>query len=219
MKIEWLGHSCFKLTESTGTSVITDPFDPYFGIDMPEVTADAVTISHKHKDHSALDKVKEYKEVFDSTGGFEFSGIHIYSFMSFHDEKKGALRGKNLIFKFGIDGVDVTHLGDVGEPLTPMLAELIAPTNVLLIPVGGKYTISPEVAKEYIDLIMPDVVIPMHYQTENCEMDILELDEFLDLFNEDIIEYVDGNSIEFDRTNFDGEATKIIIFKKEPSKA
>lgn len=213
MKLEWLGHSCFKLTESTGTSVVTDPFDPYFGVDMPEVTADAVSVSHKHKDHASLDRVKGYKEVFDCTGGFEFEGIHIYSFMSFHDEKKGALRGKNLIFKFGIDGVDVTHLGDIGEELTPMLAEMIAPTNVLLIPVGGNYTISPEIAKQYVDLIMPDVVIPMHYATDGCDMDIAKLDEFLDLFDEDMIEYVDGNTVEFDRTNFDGEETKIIVLK------
>lgn len=214
MKIEWLGHSCFKLTESTGTSVVTDPYNSYIGEQMPTpVEADAITMSHRHDDHNAIGLVGGNPTVLDRTGAFEIKGVHIYSIMSYHDTKKGAIRGKNLVFKFRIDGVDICHLGDIGEELSPMLAELITPINILFIPVGGKYTIDAEQAKEYVDFLMPDIVIPMHYAGKDTQLDISTVDDFLDLFDDDDIEYVNGNSIEFNRTDFDGEKTRIIVLK------
>lgn len=214
MRIEWLGHSCFKLIESTGTSVVTDPYNSYIGETMPQTEADAITISHRHKDHYATENVKGNPIILDKTGAFDIKGIHVYSIMSYHDTKKGALRGKNLVFKFRIDGVDICHLGDIGEDLTPMLAELITPINILFIPVGGKYTIDAKEAKEYVDFLMPDIVIPMHYANKDTTLDIASLDDFIDLFEEDDIEYVRGNSIEFDRTNFDDEKTRVIVFNR-----
>lgn len=213
MKIEWLGHSCFKFVESTGTTVITDPYNPYIGEALPETNADIVTISHHHKDHSAVHLIGGSPTILDKTGAFEMKGVHIYSIMSYHDTKKGAERGKNLVFKFRIDGVDICHLGDIGEKLSPMLAELITPINVLLIPVGGKYTINAEQAKEYVDFLMPDVVIPMHYATKDTMLDISSVDDFLDLFEDEDITYINGNSIELNRNDFDAENTKLIVFK------
>jgi L-ascorbate metabolism protein UlaG (beta-lactamase superfamily) len=213
MKIEWLGHSSFKLTESTGTSVVTDPYHPYIGEQMPQVEADAVTVSHRHDDHNAVELVGGNPVVLDRTGAFEIKGVHIYSIMSYHDAKKGAIRGKNLVFKFRIDGVDICHLGDIGEELSPMLAELITPINVLFIPVGGKYTLNAEQAKEYVDFLMPDIVIPMHYANKDTQIDIASADDFVDLFDEDDVEYIKDNYIEFNRTDFDGERTRIIVLK------
>lgn len=214
MKIEWLGHSGFRLTESTGTIVVTDPYGSYIGESMPKVDADAVTVSHKHDDHSAVELVGGEPLILDKTGAFEINGIHIYSVMSYHDKKKGALRGKNLVFKFRMDGVDICHLGDIGEDVSPMLAELIAPVNVLLIPVGGNYTINARQAKEYVDFLMPDVVIPMHYAVKETELDIEKVDDFLDLFDEDDVEYNKEEYVEFDRTDFDGEKTRVLVLKK-----
>ena len=105
-------------------------------------------------------------------------------------------------------------MGDIGEPLSPMLAELIGSINILLIPVGGKYTIDAEQAKEYVDLLMPDVVIPMHYMCDGYVTQFDDLDDFLDLFERKDIEYAEGTEIEFDRTDFDGERTRVIIPKK-----
>ena len=215
MKIEWLGHSCFKLTESTGISLVTDPFDANeMGITMPEVSADIVTISHDHYDHNALNAVKDYKTVITTTGDHGVEGVEIFGFKSYHDDKKGLLRGKNIVFRIRMDGVEVCHLGDIGEELSPMLAELIGSIHILLIPVGGRYTIDAREAKDYVDRLMPDVVIPMHYMMDGYKTQFDELDEFLDLFPKEDIEYADTQALEFDRADFDGERTRVIVMKK-----
>lgn len=215
MKIEWLGHSSFKLTESTGVSVVTDPYEEdKVGIKFPKVSADVVTISHNHFDHNCLDALESYNVVVDTVGVNEIDGVEISGFRSYHDEKKGALRGKNIVYRIRMDGVETCHLGDIGEELSPMLAELIGSINILLIPVGGRFTINAEQAKEYVDLLMPDVVIPMHYMMEGYHTEFDELDEFLDLFPKKSIEYVEENEIQFDRTDFDGEKTRVLVLKK-----
>ena len=210
-----MGHSSFKLTESTGVSVVTDPYDQdKVGIKFPKVSADVVTISHNHFDHNCLSALENYNVVVDTVGVNEIDGVEISGFRSYHDEKKGALRGKNIVYRIRMDGVETCHLGDIGEELSPMLAELIGSINILLIPVGGRFTINAEQAKEYVDLLMPDVVIPMHYMMEGYNTEFDELDEFLDLFPKKSIEYVEENEIQFDRTDFDGEKTRILVLKK-----
>lgn len=215
MKIEWLGHSSFKLTESTGISLVTDPFNAEeVGISFPEVEADIVTVSHDHFDHNCIGAVKEYKTLVTTPGDHGVDGVDIFGFKSYHDDKKGLLRGKNVVFRIRMDGVEVCHLGDIGEELSPMLAELIGSINVLLIPVGGRYTIDAAEAKEYVDRLMPDVVIPMHYMMDGYRTQFDELDEFLDLFPKEDVEYADTAALEFDRTDFDGERTRVIVPKK-----
>ena len=215
MKIEWLGHSSFKLTESTGISLVTDPFNAEeVGISFPDVEADIVTVSHDHFDHNCTGAVKEYKILVNTPGDHGVDGVDIFGFKSYHDDKKGLLRGKNVVFRIRMDGVEVCHLGDIGEELSPMLAELIGSINVLLIPVGGRYTIDAAEAKEYVDRLMPDVVIPMHYMMDGYRTQFDELDEFLDLFPKEDVEYADTAALEFDRTDFDGERTRVIVPKK-----
>jgi L-ascorbate metabolism protein UlaG (beta-lactamase superfamily) len=104
-------------------------------------------------------------------------------------------------------------LGDIGEKITPMLAELIGAINILLVPVGGKYTIDADEAKEYVDYLMPDVVIPMHYMHEDYLTDVDDIDIFLKKFNKNDIEYVESDEIEFDRAEFDGDRTRVIVLQ------
>ena len=214
MKITWLGHSSFKLEESTGTTVVTDPYHPYVGYEMPEVTADIVTDSHGHKDHNHLEAVKGNPEVLNHAGAYDISGVHILARRTYHDSKNGAARGENLVFKFRMDGVDICHMGDIGEECNAMLVESLAPVNVLMIPVGGTYTIDAEQAKEFVDRIMPDVVIPMHYKTRDCAFDIARLNEFLDLFDDEDVVYTESDTVEFDRADFDGESTKVYVLER-----
>lgn len=136
MKVHWLGHSCFKLEESTGTSIITDPYHPYVGFSMPEVSCDAVTLSHNHEDHNFIEGIKGNPVIINKQGLFEVKGVHIRSLLTDHDKEGGRLRGQNLVFQYRLDGVEVCHLGDIGEECNAMLAEALVPTNVLLIPVG-----------------------------------------------------------------------------------
>lgn len=216
MKIKYLGHSSFLLTESTGTSIVCDPYSEKIGYKMPEVTADAVTVSHHHYDHDNVAAVGGNPVILDKEQGYELTGVVINAVKSFHDDESGALRGENVIFKFRMDGLDVCHLGDLGESCSAELIEAILPVNVLLIPVGGNYTIDAAMAKEYVDRIMPDAVIPMHYRTKGCNIDIEKVDEFVSLFEdgENVeIEEV-GGEIEFSREDLDEEQTRVIIMER-----
>ncbi|MBQ2715070.1 MAG: MBL fold metallo-hydrolase [Clostridia bacterium] len=213
MKIQWLGHSCFRLEESTDSSVVTDPYRSYIGIELPKVQSDVVTVSHDHDDHNFVEGVSGNPVVLSETGSFDVKGIHISAIGSSHDEVDGAKRGGNLIFKFRIDGVDVCHMGDIGQECTPDLAEAIGPVNVLLIPVGGNYTVDAEQAKEYVDRLMPDIVIPMHYKTRGVELDIDKVDGFLRQFDDEVVEYAESDTIEISRAQFDGEYTRVVVLE------
>ena len=215
MKIQYLGHSSFKLTESTGISVVTDPYDDSVGYHMPETDADAVTVSHHHYDHDVISKVKGNPVVLDKETGYILKdSVEISSIMSFHDDCRGKKRGENIIFKFRMDGLDVCHLGDLGEDCSSDLIEMILPVNVLMIPVGGNYTIDAKMAKEYVDRIMPDIVIPMHYRAKGCKLDIDKVDDFIDEFDgENVVIAETGDEIEISRDDLDGEQTTIIVME------
>lgn len=213
MKIEYLGHSCFKLTESTGTSIVCDPYSDEIGYAMRKVSADAVTVSHGHYDHNAVQNVDGAPLLIDGGQNNGLAGVEINSIKSFHDTSRGKKRGENTIFKFRMDGIDVCHLGDLGEKCSSDLIETLLPVDVLLIPVGGTYTIDAEMAKEYVDRIMPDIVIPMHYRTRDCKLDIDRVEEFTGLFDGDSVEESEKCGIELSRKDLTGEI-RIIVLKR-----
>lgn len=214
MKLTWLGHSSFKLEESTGTTVVTDPYHSYVGYEMIDVEPDILTISHAHKDHNCMEHIKGNPTVITRPGFYEIEGIHILGQKTYHDETKGSQRGENVVFKLRLDGVDVIHMGDIGEECNVLLAEQLGACNILIIPIGGVYTIDAEQAKDYVDKIMPDIVIPMHYKTKDCDFDLDKLNEFLDLFDEENIIRSEEYTVEFDRADFDGEETKVLVLDK-----
>ena len=210
MKIRYLGHSSFQLTESTGTTIVTDPYSDSLGCAMPKVSADAVTVSHHHYDHDAVNKIGGKPVVIDKEGNYELSGVEINSIKSFHDGEGGKPRGENIIFKFSMDGIEVCH---IGEECSTELIESLLPVDVLLIPVGGTYTIDAEQAKEYVDRIMPDIVIPMHYREKGKKLDVDRVEEFTDLFDEEEV-YSDVDEIDISREDLGGDSTKIIVMER-----
>ena len=214
MKIRYLGHSSFQLIESTGTTIVTDPYSSSLGSEMPAVTADAVTVSHHHYDHDAVERVGGKPLVIDKEGSYELDGVDINSIRSFHDPEGGRLRGENIIFKFSMDGIEVCHLGDIGEECSTELIEALLPVDVLLIPVGGTYTIDAEQAKEYVDRIMPDIVIPMHYREKGKKLDVDRVEEFTDLFDEEEVDFEGGSEIDSSREDLGGDTTRIIVMEK-----
>lgn len=217
MKIEYLGHSCFVLTESTGKTVVTDPYGE-IGYELPKgIQADAVTVSHSHFDHNNIDGIEGTPLVFKEEGTYELDGVSIDAIRSYHDEEKGDKRGGNLIFKFRMDGLDICHMGDLGEECSAELIELLLPVNILLIPVGGNYTIDSEQAKEYVDRIMPEIVIPMHYKTKESKIDIDKPDDFLDLFEKDDIIDEGENQIELFRDDIIEGGTRVVLLERKKS--
>ena len=213
MKIRYLGHSCFLLTESTGTRILTDPYGDV-GFKMPRVEADVVSVSHGHYDHNNVKAVGGNPVVLDKEGQYDVGGVEIIAVKSYHDNANGEERGENLIFKFRLDGIEVCHLGDLGEECSSSLIEMLLPVHVLLIPVGGKYTIDSEQAKEYVDRIMPSIVIPMHYKSKGLSLDIDKPDAFLSEFEEEDVEETGASEIELTRDDIDEETTKIILMER-----
>ena len=214
MKIRYLGHSCFEFTESTGTTIVTDPYGDV-GFSMPNTRAEAVTVSHSHFDHNNVKAVDGNPVIFDREGQYEIGGVEITAIKSYHDDENGKNRGENLIFKFRMDGVEVCHLGDLGEECSSSLIEALLPIHVLLIPVGGNYTINAQQAKEYVDHIMPSYVIPMHYKTKGLDIDVEKPDEFIDLFDGEDVEELETSEIELFRDDITEEQTKLILMERQ----
>lgn len=183
MDIIFLGHSSFGLRGSTA-SLVTDPFDPQMvGLKYPKVEADIVTISHDHNDHNRADLIKGVKRVVTGPGEYEIMGVSVIGIASFHDEKKGGLRGNNTMYVIEMDGVRVVHLGDLGHKLKDSAFSEVGDIDVLMIPVGGEYTISPSTAVSIVQAIEPEIVIPMHYQMQGLDpktfSKLAEVDSFL----------------------------------------
>ena len=166
MDIKWLGHSCFMMTDKSGTRILTDPYDPSIGKELEPVEADIVTISHEHHDHSYLHAIKNKPEIVNKVGEFNINGIRIRGFLTKHDDKDRALRGENRMYLFYIDGMRVLHAGDLGA-IPAVNIKRYREIDVLLVPIGGTYTINSLQALELANLLKPKVVIPMHYKTKN----------------------------------------------------
>ena len=195
MKIKYLGHSCFQLTSRQGTVVIADPYTRV-GYELPiGLKANAVTTSHSHFDHNYTEKI-ECSHIINELGEYQVNDVHITGISSYHDDKNSALRGKNIIYKYEIDNLIVCHLGDLGEPISPLILEKIGCVDVLLLPVGGKYTIDERQAKAYADAIAPKVVIPMHFKPHDGQLDILGVEPFMAQFLQNIIIRQGGNELE-----------------------
>lgn len=166
MKIQYFGHSCFYI-KNKEVNVLMDPFaSDLVGFKMPKVEAEIVTVSHQHSDHNQTGAVLGQPMIFDFPGEYEVKGVKIFGYQSFHDENQGKERGENIIFKVVINNVVLTHLGDLGHNLDNNLIEQLEDTDVLLVPVGGFYTIDCLQAKKIMEQIKPSVTIPMHYQTD-----------------------------------------------------
>ncbi len=178
MKIRYIGHSCFLLTDSAGTAIVTDPYGD-IGLDFPVLRADAVTVSHSHYDHCNIGAVGGSPAVFDRAGNYLFRGIGIEAKESFHDDVGGRKRGNNLIFSFVMDGIRICHLGDLGEKLSADLLGRIGSPDVLLLPVGGNYTIDGAEAAEIVRHVSPSVVIPMHFKVKGLKVDVSDEKQFL----------------------------------------
>jgi L-ascorbate metabolism protein UlaG (beta-lactamase superfamily) len=187
MDITYLGHSSFKL-RGKQASIVCDPFDSSVGLPVPRVSADIVTVSHDHHDHNNVAAVsgtarREQPFVINAPGEYEVSGISIFGTRTFHDDEKGAQRGLNYVYVIEVDEVSICHLGDLGHVLSDKQVESIGEVDVLLVPVGGVYTIGPKEAIEVINQLQPSIAVPMHYKTERHDKkmfaDLTQIETFL----------------------------------------
>lgn len=178
MEITHLGHACFRLRGKTAT-LILDPFSEEIGLKMPKVSADAVLITHKHFDHSDISKVEGYRVLIEGPGEYEVGGAQIIGIPAFHDKSKGQERGKVTLYQIKMDGLSLVHLGDLGEKLSDQQIEELNGVDILMIPVGGIFTIDPPTASEVVTQLDPKIVIPMHYLVPGLKSNLLPLGNFL----------------------------------------
>ena len=180
MEIRWLGHSCFEI--KTTFNVLTDPYDDSVSYNFDPVPIQIITESHQHHDHNAHDRVLGYPAIVKTAGEHAFDDLMIKGYKSYHDKDMGKKRGENIIFQIISEGITITHLGDLGHLLNPDTVQKLSDTDLLMIPVGGTYTIDANEAIKVIELIKPKVVVPMHYKNEKCDFPIDPLSKFTDAF-------------------------------------
>lgn len=188
MKIIYHGHACFEVVTENGSVV----FDPYAdgsvrGLKLPRLTADAVICSHSHSDHNAENKVR--------LSGNE-PRFKLWQVPCFHDEARGAKRGEDLMTVIEAEGLRLAHLGDLGHELDDETANKLRSPDILMIPVGGFFTVDAESAKRIADKLSPKVIIPMHYRTGNAGLSKIALcDDFTALYPDGFVRYLDSNEL------------------------
>jgi len=186
MKIQWLGLSCFQLYAGE-CSLVFDPYTGVRGYGEVHTAADVVLKSHDHGDHAFLEGV--------SLSGRTDTPFRIKKVMTWHDDAEGRKRGKNTVHAVTAEGFTVVHLGDLGHLPDGKTVEELKNADLLLIPVGGFYTIDAPTAKKVCEMLSPKAVVPMHYRHGAYGHEpIGVVEDFLKLFPEEEIHRMEDDS-------------------------
>ncbi len=216
MKLTYMAHACFLL-EVNDLKIVFDPykyrsFNGAVGYEPLNLSADLVLLSHHHDDHAGVEEISGKFDVIDKPGEWEYNGVKIKGIRSYHDPEGGKLRGENIVFIVSFSSLSVAHLGDQGF-IDPRLVEELAGVDLIMVPIGGTYTLGPKEACEFISqLAVPKTIVPMHYKTRLLGFPIKGLDEFLTVC--DKIPSVDLGSSEVRVEDIlEKDAKKIVIMK------
>jgi L-ascorbate metabolism protein UlaG (beta-lactamase superfamily) len=177
MEITWYGHSCFRLAERGKATVITDPFDDSIGYALPKLKADVVTVSHTAPGHSSYDSVKSYQRLIAGPGEYEIGGVFIIG-AAMHNGDTDPPK-YNVAYSFDYEGLSVVHLGDLDHVPSQSTIEAMGSADIVLVPVGGGGGLNATQAAEVISMLEPGIVIPMHYQTPETNLELEPVDRFL----------------------------------------
>lgn len=228
MTINWYGQSCFRIEvpirgtrigdprsaspigTKGGVSILIDPFSKEIGLRPARIKDDLVLITHEHYDHNNLEGLNPEAFLINAPGEYEKMGIYIQGISSYHDNTEGKERGLNTIYIIKAEDMVVCHMGDFGQTaLGDKQIEDIGDIDVLMIPVGGKYTIDYKEAVEAISQIEPKIVIPMHYKTSGLKIDIDGPEKFvkeLGLTPEKV------DKFKINKKSLPTEETKLVMF-------
>lgn len=214
MRLTYFGHSSFLLQAADGTRVIFDPyrhgcFDGAVKYGPIEETADVVVASHAHDDHGATDTIPGAPLVLlhpdaETVGAVRILGVHVA-----HDEAGGEKRGKNTIIVVDDGDVRVVHLGDLGHTLDSAMVQAIGPVDVLLVPVGGFFTIDHKEAAQVVESLDPRIVVPMHYKTAKIDFPIADVEPFLK--TQKHVERGTGPTLEATKTTLPAERRIVVL--------
>jgi L-ascorbate metabolism protein UlaG (beta-lactamase superfamily) len=184
MKIKWYGHAAFLITSDQGAKIIIDPYEPgAFGGQLSygkiKDQVDIVLTTHDHADHNYTKDLPGAPQIVKGSGSKTAKGISMKGISTYHDASQGSERGANTIFTLKIDNIQLCHLGDLGHLLSDKELAEIGPVDILLIPVGGFFTIDPKEATRVAEQIKPKILIPMHFKTAKCGFPIAPVEDFL----------------------------------------
>lgn len=212
MKLKWLGHACFLITSETGLRIITDPYNVGGGINYSPIAeaADIVTVSHAHDDHNNISVVRGEPDVITGSGAKSAKGVQFKGVATYHDESQGKQRGTNTVFCFSVDGIKLCHLGDLGHRLSREQIAELENVDILLVPVGGFFTIDANVASQVCDDLKPKVIVPMHYKTPKCDLPIAGVEDFVT--GKQNVKRLDSSEAEFELGKLPG-ITEIVVLK------
>lgn len=182
--IKWHGHACVEIRRGDGYTIVVDPHDGRsLGIKTPEARADLILVTHDHFDHNAVDVVAKpgSKTIIMGYGTREVDGVTVTGLRTFHDPRGGTLRGVNMAYVIAVEGARIAHLGDIGAPPPAEAVEQLRGVDLLILPVGGVYTIGPTEAWGLVEDLKPRNVMPIHYRIPGLRLGISPVDNFLSL--------------------------------------
>ncbi|MDD5738519.1 MAG: MBL fold metallo-hydrolase [Candidatus Pacebacteria bacterium] len=217
MNIVWHGQSFFEIgvknRKEGEVKIVIDPFEADFvGLKFPKTEADIVLISHNHKDHSNYRAVGGSPFIIDAPGEYEVKDVFIKSVLAFHDNVNGKERGSVIMFTIQAEGMKVGFLSDLGQKeLTSQQVDDLGDVDILLIPVGGTYTIGAKDAAEIINQIEPGIVIPMHYKIPGLKIELEDVSKFLKEMGSESIEPLPKAKITQKDLPGEDEEMKIIL--------
>ncbi|MDY5219776.1 MAG: MBL fold metallo-hydrolase [Eubacteriales bacterium] len=178
MKLKYYGHACFSLSYEGGPTLVIDPFDETVTYPPCDEICDAALLSHDHFDHNHVQTLRGDFVTIRSAGAYDVQGVRITAVDSFHDKKGGALRGKNLILRIEGGGLTIVHLGDLGHMPDEKQLEAMSGADIMLVPIGGTYTIDTPEAEEVIRLARPKHAVAMHYRTPDYDFNTSTCEAF-----------------------------------------
>ncbi len=180
-----IGHAKFLIELDNGLRIVTDPYDATCGYPVTDVPADVVLVSHGHHDHSAVETIPGSPRVIDKAGTYDLGdGASVTAIEAFHDDAEGAKRGRTLLFRLHAEGLSAVHLGDLGHVPSAVQVMQLSPADVVMVPVGGFFTIDAAQARDTVEALHARVTLPMHYKTRaNADWPIAPVDDFVALMN------------------------------------
>lgn len=216
MKIIWAGQSCFQINAPTpkngSVDIVIDPFNESLGLKVPSFSGDILLVSHDHQDHNNIKAVKGNPFLITGPGEYEIKGVFIEGIPAFHDDVQGKEKGDITIYTIETEDIRICHLGDLGQKqLTDSQLDKIGVIDVLMIPVGGDYTISSKEAQKIISQIEPAIVIPMHYQIPKLKVKLEGVDKFLKVMGKNSIEPQDKLLVK--KSTLPKEGIEIVLLK------
>jgi L-ascorbate metabolism protein UlaG (beta-lactamase superfamily) len=216
-KIYWAGQSCFQISVSNSrdhsADIVIDPYDESIGLKLPNLSADILLVTHDHHDHNNVKGIKGTPFLIDGPGEYEIKEVFIQGIPSFHDDKEGKEKGLNTIYVIEAEEMRFCHLGDLGQKqLTDEQLEKIDSVDVLMIPVGGEFTIDSASAQKIIGQIEPKIVIPMHYALPNLKIKLEDVAKFLKAMGKPSVAPQDKFVVKTSTLPKEGE-TEIVVLK------